>query len=221
MRSRGGFLAALAAALVLATISSAGANVLISVDKTTQRMTVSVDGEKRYTWPVSTGRAGHGTPSGNFTPSRMEAEHYSKEWDNAPMPHSIFFTGKGHAIHGSYETRHLGSAASHGCVRISPKNATTLFALVKEQGLANTKVVLTGQAPSMIARRPGPKEAAGAPMELQQYQSAYGSQATSPFYARQPQYAQPFGQPLFGQPYNGQPAYRQVQGQAYSRTYAY
>jgi hypothetical protein len=124
------------------------ANVLINVDKSAQRMTVTVDGVVRYNWPVSTGRRGYATPSGNFRAFRMEEDHYSKEWDDAPMPHSIFFTAEGHAIHGSYEVKRLGRPASHGCVRLAPGNAATLFALVKEEGLSNTKVVLTGNAPS-------------------------------------------------------------------------
>ena len=62
-------------------------------------MTVTRGGETLYSWPVSTGRIGHATPSGSFSAFRMEAEHYSKEWDDAPMPNSIFFTKTGHAIH--------------------------------------------------------------------------------------------------------------------------
>jgi len=72
---------------------------------------------------------------------------YSKEWDNSPMPHSIFFMKDGHAIHGSYEVKNLGKPVSHGCVRISPDNATALYALVKANGLQNTQVVLTGVTP--------------------------------------------------------------------------
>jgi hypothetical protein len=72
---------------------------------------------------------------------------YSKQWDNSPMPHSIFFMKDGHAVHGSYEVKNLGKPASHGCVRISPENATTLYALVKENGLENTQVVLSGITP--------------------------------------------------------------------------
>ena len=72
---------------------------------------------------------------------------YSKQWDNAPMPHSIFFMKDGHAIHGSLDVKNLGKPVSHGCVRISPKNAATLYALVKENGLENTQVVLTGVSP--------------------------------------------------------------------------
>jgi hypothetical protein len=72
---------------------------------------------------------------------------YSKEFDNAPMPHSVFFIKDGHAIHGSFEVRNLGKPVSHGCVRISPKNAATLYALVKENGLENTHVTVTGVSP--------------------------------------------------------------------------
>ena len=79
----------------------------MTVNKATQRMTVLVDGETRYSWPVSTGMKGYATPAGTFRPFRLEEEHYSKEWDDAPMPHSIFFTPAGHAIHGSNATRRL------------------------------------------------------------------------------------------------------------------
>ncbi|MFC1456541.1 MULTISPECIES: L,D-transpeptidase [Microvirga] len=86
----------------------AKADVLITVDKTTQRTSVSVDGTPRYAWSVSTGKAGYETPVGTFTPSRLVKDHASKEWDNSPMPHSIFFTHRGHAIYGSNATRSLG-----------------------------------------------------------------------------------------------------------------
>ena len=201
MGSRGCVIAGLAAATFLFAACGANANVLITVDKSLQQMTVSVDGVRRYTWPVSTGRAGYATPSGSYTPFRMEVDHFSKEWDDAPMPNSIFFTPKGHAIHGSFDTRHLGSAASHGCVRLAPKNAAALFALVKAEGMGNTKVVLSGQAPPMVARRSAPTGEAAAPMELQRQQSPYAAQR--PQYAGQPQYAaqQPY------QPYPTQPRF--------------
>ena len=114
-------------------------------------MTVSVDGATRWTWPVSTGRRGHATPAGSFQAFRMEEDHYSKEWDDAPMPHSIFFTKRGHAIHGSFDTRRLGSPASAGCVRLHPDNAKQLFALVKQQGVLNTAVVIAGEEPRVSA----------------------------------------------------------------------
>jgi lipoprotein-anchoring transpeptidase ErfK/SrfK len=140
---------AVAANLVIA-MTSANAAVLITIDKSAQSMAVSVDGNQRWYWPVSTGRRGYDTPSGAFRPFRMEASHFSRQWDSAPMPHSIFFTSVGHAIHGTYESAYLGSAVSHGCVRLSTENATRLYALVKEEGISNTRVVVTGRANSGV-----------------------------------------------------------------------
>jgi hypothetical protein len=140
----------LAASLLGALTFGAGwakADVLITVNKATQRMSVSVDGEPRYAWSVSTGKAGHETPVGSFTPSRLVKDHASKEWDNSPMPHSIFFTHRGHAIHGSNATRSLGRPASHGCVRLAPANAAKLFALVRSEGLGKTRIVIQGDEP--------------------------------------------------------------------------
>jgi hypothetical protein len=127
-----------------------GANrvaVLVNIDKTRQQMTVYVDGAEKYEWPVSTGRAGYSTPSGTYTATSMNEIWHSKEWENAPMPHSIFFMKDGHAIHGSFDVKNLGRPVSHGCVRISPENAAILYELVKENGLENTQVVLTGVSP--------------------------------------------------------------------------
>src|SRR5215207_2788478 len=147
--------AALLAAALEIWSGAAGAALLISIDKTAQQMSVAIDGVRRHVWPVSTGRAGYATPVGNFQPFRMEEDHYSKEWDDAPMPHSIFFTKVGHAIHGSLAVRRLGTPASHGCVRLSPDNAATLYALVQEEGLPKTRVVINGTepAPATIAKR--------------------------------------------------------------------
>jgi lipoprotein-anchoring transpeptidase ErfK/SrfK len=118
--------------------------ILINIDKAIQKMTVFLDGEQRYEWPVSTGLPGYTTPSGTYTASSMNEIWYSKQWDNAPMPHAVFFTKDGHAIHGTYDVKRLGKPASHGCVRISPENAATLYALVEKTGLKNTQVVLAG-----------------------------------------------------------------------------
>ena len=126
--------------------------IVINIDKSKQEMTVFVDGVEQYSWPVSTGKRGYSTPSGTYTATSMNEMWYSKEWDNAPMPHAIFFMKDGHAIHGSLEVKNLGKPASHGCVRISPANATKLFALVKEKGMQNTQVVLAGTTPGGEAK---------------------------------------------------------------------
>jgi hypothetical protein len=146
------FFIAVAAATLWA--SAAQAKVAITVDKDNQQMTVAVDGVETYRWPVSSGLPSYETPNGSFRAFRMEEDHYSKEFDEAPMPHAVFFTKLGHAIHGTDSVNRLGSPASHGCVRLSRENAAKLFALVKEQGVLNTTVTLTGSSQVALARNP-------------------------------------------------------------------
>ena len=135
-------LAVAVAAVVLGlALTPARAGVLVRIDKSSQRMAVSVDGTMRYSWPVSTGRRGYGTPSGVFRPQMMARRWFSRRYYNSPMPHSIFFH-HGYAIHGTYELARLGGPASHGCVRLHPSNAAALFALVARQR-GNTRIVIT------------------------------------------------------------------------------
>jgi hypothetical protein len=142
------------AALMLAAAPTAAlAKVSITVDKDNQMMTVAVDGVQRYQWPVSTGNPSHETPNGSFQTFRMEPDHFSKEFDDAPMPNSIFFTKKGHAIHGTFSEKSLGMPVSHGCVRLSRAHAATLYDLVKRDGLLTTTVTLTGSSRVALARK--------------------------------------------------------------------
>jgi lipoprotein-anchoring transpeptidase ErfK/SrfK len=150
-KSRRSFIgAALAAAtLVLASGAAHAAarvepdksqRVEIVIDKQTQKMTVYVGGEKRHVFTVSTGRAGYATPSGTFRPTHQVPMAISVKYGNTPMPHSIFFTGVGHAIHATKAIAQLGRVASHGCIRLSPADAKTVYDLVKEKGLHNTVI---------------------------------------------------------------------------------
>jgi hypothetical protein len=178
----------------------AGTAVLINIDKAKQKMTVFLNGVEKYDWPISTGRAGYSTPSGTYTATSMNEVWYSKEWDNAPMPHSIFFRKDGYAIHGSYEVKNLGKPVSHGCVRISPENAATLYALVEKNGLKNTEVVLTGVTPGgeyKVARQAEPRHG----------QAGRGWYESNNYYA-QPQWGGGFFGPSFSGPYyNGSQGY--------------
>ena len=124
------FLRLLGAASALCLVAGAAyAVVTIDIDLSTQRMHVTDASGDHYDWAISSGRSGHRTPTGSYRPTRMYAMIHSIKYDNAPMPHAIFFTG-GYAIHGTEAVRHLGHTASHGCVRLDPRNATTLFHLV-------------------------------------------------------------------------------------------
>ncbi len=164
-------------ALTLFAAGTAQAKVAISVDKDNQQMTVAVDGVERYRWPVSSGLPSYETPNGSFRAFRMEEDHYSKEFDDAPMPHSIFFTKIGHAIHGTDSVNRLGSPASHGCVRLSRENASKLWDLVKQEGVLNTTVTLTGSSQVALARNPRPRgnTAVARRAPQPQYEQQYGA----------------------------------------------
>jgi lipoprotein-anchoring transpeptidase ErfK/SrfK len=130
--------AAIFAALALAS-GSANAEIVVTVDKAKQRMLVVVDGEHRYTWPVSTGLGN--TPSGAYRAQLLSRNHRSTLFNDAPMPFAIFYSGH-YAIHGTTAVAQLGTRASKGCVRLHPSNAAVLFALVQKHGLANTRILI-------------------------------------------------------------------------------
>jgi lipoprotein-anchoring transpeptidase ErfK/SrfK len=136
----------LAVAFASIAAGTARADLVIAVDKSKQRMSVSLGGQDRYSWPISTARAGYSTPNGTYRPEHLARRWFSHKYHGSPMPHSIFFHG-GFAIHGSYETARLGRAASHGCIRLDPEHASALFALVQEEGFASTEIVITGSDP--------------------------------------------------------------------------
>ena len=188
----------------------AEAGVRIEISRASQTMIVAVDGIYRYTWPVSTGRPGYGTPAGVFHPEWMAARWFSRVYYNAPMPHAIFIDLQGHAIHGFFDVKHLGLPVSHGCIRLSPDHAATLFDLVKAQTMANTKVVIAGRTPGgdngPVARSRLPMNetvSASQPMQI----APDGSQQVAPSYG-QPAYSQQPA-PAYGQPAYGRPVYAQ------------
>lgn len=113
------------------------ASLFAQIDISRQTMSVFIEGRPAYTWPVSTARRGYRTPVGTFRPKRLEQAWYSRKYDGAPMPHSVFFYG-GYAVHGTTETRRLGQPVSHGCVRLHRANAKTFFDLVRHYGKADT-----------------------------------------------------------------------------------
>lgn len=128
--------------LVMLLPGTAFAGLVAQIDLSSQRMHVFVNGKPAYTWKVSTARPGYRTPTGTYKPTNLVRYHRSTIYDGSPMPYSIFFY-KGYAIHGSYETKHLGRPASHGCIRLHPSNAARLYSLVKRYGPGNTTIRIT------------------------------------------------------------------------------
>ena len=145
------FIVAAAIAAVMSGLAPAQAGIVVTVDKSAQRLTVAVDGATRFEWPVSTARIGYRTPNGNYRPQWLARKWFSRKYDWSPMPYSIFFN-EGYAIHGSYEISHLGRPASHGCIRLHPKNAAVLFALVQDN-MTDTQIVVTGEGAAQAARQ--------------------------------------------------------------------
>ena len=113
---------------LLLTTTPALAETNITISKSHQMMQVDTD-EGSWQWPVSTARKGYTTPTGTFHPYSLQPMHYSRKYDNSPMPHSIFFSG-GYAIHATPHVANLGRPASHGCVRLHPSHAATLYEIV-------------------------------------------------------------------------------------------
>jgi hypothetical protein len=208
--------AILAGGVAIAALAAPSANaaVLITVDKSTQRMTVQVDGAMRWQWKVSTGRRGHDTPAGTFRALSLDANHHSRQYDNAPMPHSIFFTDFGHAIHGSFAVGQLGTRASHGCVRLEPSNATRLFALVGRQGTRDTTIIIAKNAADAAARVRALAPAAPTAVAASTAQPVQGA-AQGPTQAAAPtippgMFAMPPLQLTLTTPPAAQPTYRQA-----------
>jgi lipoprotein-anchoring transpeptidase ErfK/SrfK len=136
---RAAVIAAAMFAVCLLASGSANAELVVTIDKAKQRMFVVVNGEHRYTWPVSTGLGN--TPSGSYRPQVLSRNHRSTLFNNAPMPYAIFYSGH-YAIHGTTAVAQLGARASKGCVRLHPSNAAVLFALVQQHGPANTRILI-------------------------------------------------------------------------------
>src|SRR5688572_22978898 len=128
---------------ILAALKPGRADVVAQVSISQQSMTVIVDGVARHSWPVSTARKGYVTPKGKFKVQSMHKMTYSRLFNNAPMPFSIFYDGH-YAIHGTTDVKRLGQPASAGCVRLHPDNAKILFEMVKERGPASLQVVVDG-----------------------------------------------------------------------------
>lgn len=137
------FVSILAASLILAALTSerANAHVSVRIDVSAQIMRVDIDGVPYATWRVSTARSGYYTPRGSYKPYLLKRMHYSRKYDNSPMPHSIFYKG-GYAIHGTNYIKSLGRPASHGCIRLAPGNAARLFGLVSKFGMTKTRIVI-------------------------------------------------------------------------------
>jgi lipoprotein-anchoring transpeptidase ErfK/SrfK len=156
------------------------------VDLGKQTMVVSEDGDVKYSWPISSGAQEFPTPRGSFRPQWLAKMWYSKKYDNAPMPNAVFING-GVAIHATQHVSSLGRPASHGCIRLAPRNAKTFYNLVQKHGLKSTRVSVYGtpkwRSPA-VASRQQPQQARRRYVERDDGDSWFSSGRT---------YRQPYG----------------------------
>ena len=117
------------------------------INLSSQRMEVLAGGSQLHTWAISSGRSGYASPRGNYRVQWTSRMWYSRKYDNAPMPHAVFFTG-GVAVHATSSVGMLGRPASHGCIRLAPGNAAQFYALVQKYGNKQTQIEVFGSAPS-------------------------------------------------------------------------
>jgi len=115
------------------------AGVVAHVDLSTQTMNVEVDGRHYASWRISSGRKGYRTPTGTWRAKWTTRMHYSRKYDNSPMPYSVFYN-RGYAVHGTNYVRRLGRPASHGCIRLHTSNARQFYNLVNQHGRTNTVI---------------------------------------------------------------------------------
>ena len=130
--------------------SSTAADARLVVDLSERRLRAVVDGETVGTYRIAVGKAGHETPTGNFRIARIIWNPSwvppDSEWarDRRPTPPGdpdnpmgrvkIFFAEPDYYIHGTEAEGSLGTAASHGCLRMKNADVVELARLVMEHG---------------------------------------------------------------------------------------
>ena len=122
------------------TTTADAAGLVAKVDLSSQRMNVYVEGRKKYSWSIASGKRGWRTPTGAYTPITSYRKKYVKRW-NMTLPYAVVLKSSGIAVHGSNGP--MGSPRSHGCIRLSVANAAKFYKLVGRHGLWGTKVIIT------------------------------------------------------------------------------
>jgi lipoprotein-anchoring transpeptidase ErfK/SrfK len=119
--------------------------VLVYVDLGRQLATVYRNGVRIAVSTISSGKEGYSTPTGVFTILEKDKDHFSRTYDNAPMPYQQRLTWKGVAMHAGNLP---GFPASHGCIRLPMEFAKKLFEVTPMGGT----VVIAGGHEDPIKR---------------------------------------------------------------------
>ena len=122
----------------------------LQVDLDQRELTATLDGEELERFPVAIGKSSYPTPTGDFrirkviwNPSwRPPNSKWAKGKTAKPPGHpenpmkrvKMFFKEPDYYIHGTGDKESLGKAESHGCIRMTPQDATRLAQLVMKHG---------------------------------------------------------------------------------------
>jgi hypothetical protein len=137
------------------TVPAGPALLIVNLD--TQRAVLFRNGVPIAASTMSTGRPGFETPTGVFTILQKHVEHYSRKYDNAPMPYMQRLTWKDVALHAGTLP---GFPASHGCIRLPHGFAKQLYSVTT---LGMTVVVTrlpitpTPTGETVLAAKSGPQ----------------------------------------------------------------
>jgi len=121
-------------AAYLTGISAATGELWVDVNLSTQYMIVYRGSTRVLGTYVSTGRPGFDTPTGTYRvntklPSQTMSGVLGGEYYNVPnVPWVMYFTDRGHAIHGTYWHSNFGYTMSHGCINLPLDVAAWLYA---------------------------------------------------------------------------------------------
>lgn len=126
------------------------AELRLQVDVSGRELIAYVDGQEHERFPVAVGKKAYPTPEGSFSirkviwnptwvpPNSKWARGKSAKGpgdpDNPMKRVKMFFKEPDYYIHGTGDEESLGSAASHGCIRMSEEDVTRLAKLVMEKG---------------------------------------------------------------------------------------
>lgn len=108
---------------------------LIHVDLSTQMVTAFEGDKMVFSSRCSSGGKGTRTPTGEFLtyhkgPSvhmHNQDEEVKTHYDLPGVPWCTFFTGYGHAFHGTYWHNDYGRPRSHGCVNLPSEDAKWIY----------------------------------------------------------------------------------------------
>jgi len=108
---------------------------------------------------VSTGMAGHRTPTGRYPIMEKRRTHFSNLYNNAPMPFMQRLTMGGIALHAGQIP---GYPASHGCVRLPYAMAQNIFGVTQVRSVVH---IVNDSPTPLTALRVARGERPAAPME--------------------------------------------------------